>query len=45
MICSSEVYLDASVFYDNDNPNINHEKLLRADHPGNVKKGGVYVFF
>ena len=43
MICSSESYLDASVSSDNDNLNINGYKFARADHPGNAKKGGVYV--
>ena len=42
MICLSESYLDPSS--DNDNQNINEYKLVRADHPGNVKRGGVCVF-
>ena len=45
MICLSESYLDASVSSDNDNLNINGYKLVRADHPGNVKRGGVCVYF
>ena len=43
-ICLSEFYLDASVSSDNDYLNINGYKLVRADHPGNVKRGGVCVF-
>ena len=43
MTCLSESYLDASVSSDNDNLNINGYKLVRADHPGNVKRGGVCV--
>ena len=39
MICLSESYIDASVSSDNDNLNINDYKLVRADHPGNVKRG------
>ena len=38
MICLFESYLDASVSSDNDN-------LNRADQTGNVKRGGVYVYF
>ena len=45
MICLSESYLDASAPSDNDNLNINSYKLVRVDHPGNVKRGGVRVYF
>ena len=45
MICLSESYRDASVSPDNDNLNIGGCKLVRADHPGNVKRDcGVCVF-
>ena len=44
MVCLSESYLDASVPSDNDNLNINSYELVRADHPGNVKRGGVRVY-
>ena len=50
MICLSESYLDSSVFSDNDNNDndnlyIKDYKLVRADHPGDVKRGGVCVYF
>ena len=45
MICLLESHLDASESSDNDNLNINGYKLVRADHPGNVKRGGVCVYF
>ena len=45
MICLSESYLDASVSSDNDNLNISGYKLVRADHLGNVKRGGACVYF
>ena len=45
MICLSECYLDASVSSDNDNLNINGDKSVRADYPGNVKRGCVCVSF
>ena len=41
----SESYLDLSVFSDNGNLYIKDYKLVRANHPGNVQKGGVYVYF
>ena len=44
MICLSESYLDVSVSSDNDNLNLNGYKLVRADHPGNLKRDGVFVF-
>ena len=45
MICLLESHLDASESSDNDNLNINGYKLVRADHPGNVKRGGACVYF
>ena len=44
MICLSESYIKTSVSSDKDNLNINSYKLIRADHPGNVKRGGVCLF-
>ena len=41
MICLSESYLDSTVSSDNDSRYIGDCKLVRADHPGNVKRGGV----
>ena len=43
MICLSESYLDSSVSSDNNNLYIKDFKLVRADHPVNVEKGGVCV--
>ena len=45
MICMSQSYLDLSVSFDNDNLYVKDYKLVRADHPGNVKSGGVWVYF
>ena len=45
MICLSESYLDSSVDSGNNNPYIKDNKLVRTDHPGNVKRGGVCVYF
>ena len=41
MICLSKSYLDLSVSSDNDNLYIKDYKLVRADHAGDVKRGGV----
>ena len=45
MICLSESYLDSSASFNNDNLYIKDYKLLRADHPWNVKRGGACVYF
>ena len=44
MICLLKSYLDSSVSSDNDNLKIYGYKLVRADHPENVKRGAVCVF-
>ena len=45
MICLFESYLDSTVSSDNDNLYIRDYNLVRTDHPGNIKRGGVYVYF
>ena len=45
MICLSESYLDSSVSSDIDNLYIKDYKLVRAGHPENVERSGVYVYF
>ena len=45
LICLSESYLDSPVSFDNDNLYAKDYKLVRADHPGNVKRGVVCVYF
>ena len=42
-ICISETYLDSSVRTDNRDILINGYNLIRADHPSNSKRGGVYL--
>ena len=44
VICLSESYLDSSIASDNDNLNIKGYNLYRADHPNNVKRGGVCAY-
>ena len=42
-ICLTETYLDSTV--DPNNLLINGYKLLRADHPDNVKRGGMCLYY
>ena len=45
VICLSETYLDNSVLSDESDLNFPGYKLVRADYPGNVKWGGVCIYF
>ena len=45
MICLSKFYLDSSVSSDNYNLYIQDYLLVKAYHPGNLKKGGMCVHF
>ena len=41
VICTSESYLYSTVPLDDNSLSLNGYNLTRADHPDNVKKGGV----
>ena len=41
IICLSEPYLDSTFSYENEDINIKGYKLVRADSPNNIKRGGV----
>ena len=43
LICLTETYLDSAI--DPNNLLINDYKLLRTDHPDNVKRGGVCLYY
>ena len=45
IICVSESYLDSTFSSDNEDINIKGCKLVRADNPNNIKRGGVYAYF
>ena len=45
MTSLSKSYLDSTASLDNDNLYIRDYKLVRADHPGNIKRGSVSVYF
>ena len=44
IICVSESYLDSKFSSDNEDINIKGYKLIRADHPNNIKRGGVSAY-
>ena len=44
-ICISETYLDSSVQPDDRDISINGYNLIRAEHPSNNKRGGVYMYY
>ena len=44
VICLSESYLDSCIASDKDYLNSKYYNLYRADHPNNVKRGGVCAY-
>ena len=44
IICLSESFLDSSILTENNNLKINGYNMVRADHPNNVKRGGVCAY-
>ena len=45
IVCLSETFLDSTIPDDDVNIQINGYSLLRADHPSNIKRGGVCIYF
>ena len=45
VICISESYLDSTVPLDDNSLSLNGYNLTRADHPDNVKRGCVCVYY
>ena len=45
VICLSETYLDSSILHDDDNLQISGYNLYNEDHPLNVKRGGVCIYY
>ena len=43
IICISETYLDSSI--DENILKLDGYSLIKADHPGNMKRGGVYLYY
>ena len=44
-ICISETYLDSSISSDDKDIAIEGYNIIRADHPSNLKKGGVCIYY
>ena len=45
VICLSETYLDSSILHDDNNLQIPGYNLYRKDHPLNIKRGGVCIYY
>ena len=45
ILCLSETYLNSTIDNDDRNLTLNGYKLVRADHPSNVKRGGVAIYY
>ena len=45
VICFSEIYLDSPVASDDENLKIKGYNLVRSDHPGSNKRGGIYLYY
>ena len=44
-ICLSESYLDSTISSDDKNLCLDGYKLIRTDHPKNIKQGGVCIYY
>ena len=45
VICLSETYLDSSILPQDPNLKVQGYKLIRGDHPSDVKQGGACVYY
>ena len=45
VICISETFLDSSFATDESSLNFNGYKLIRSDHPSDVKRGGICIYY
>ena len=44
ILCLSESFLDSSILTENSNLKISWHKMVRTDHPNNLKRGGVCAY-
>ena len=44
-ICLSESYLDSTISSDDNSLSLDGYNLIRADHPNNIKQGGVCIYY
>ena len=45
ILCISETHLDSSVLKDGNALSIEGYSIIRADHPSNTKRGGLYIYY
>ena len=45
IMCLSETYLDSNTWPDDENLEIAAYGIMRADHPSNTKRGGIYIYY
>ena len=45
LICLSETFFDSSISSDNPSLALNGYRLIRSDHPNNIKRGGVCIYY
>ena len=44
-ICLSKLYLDSTITSDDSGLSLDGYDLIRADHPKNIKQGGVCIYY
>ena len=45
LVCLSETFSDSTIPNDDVNIQINRYLLITADHPNDIKRGGVCIYF
>ena len=45
IICLSDTFLNSCLQSDDESLVLNGDKLIRADNPGDIKRGGVCIYF
>ena len=45
LLCISETYLDSSISSDNPDLTLDGYKLIRSDHPLDIKRGGALIYY
>ena len=45
IVCLSDTFLDSSISIDDDNLKIPGYSTVRADHPSNIKRAGVLLYY
>ena len=45
LVCLSETFLDSTILNEDVNIQMKGYSFLRADHPNDIKRGGVCIYF